>query len=185
MTEPPLPDPNPGPGSDPIADQLLAHAAAMARLNRQLDQLRNEVTDLAAELVTRVDDLEKATPMNGLALLPTSWCWRTLGTRGQEELWQQLTSWVAWIRCRYPLSRRIPECWPQHPEIVEELTALWLAWVQAYETSDAPLTSGADWHDRWLPGLLHRLEHGPFALDCSTAHHPRPTTAYATRVPAD
>jgi hypothetical protein len=39
--------------------------------------------------------------------------------------------------------------------------------------------AAAEWHDRWLPGLLHRLEHGPLALDCSNAHTPRATAAYA------
>jgi hypothetical protein len=89
-------------------------------------------------------------------------CWRTLGPAGREELWTRVKSWVEWIRCRYPLSRRIPPCWADHTEIVEELTALWLAWVNAYESGDAPLTSAADWHDRWLLGVLHRLERGPF-----------------------
>jgi hypothetical protein len=91
----------------------------------------------------------------------------------------QLDSWTGWLRHRYPLARRIPDCWAHHPELVEELTALWLAWQGAYQQPDAPLTAAADWHDRWLPGLLHRLEHGPFALDCSEAHAPRPAIVYS------
>ncbi len=91
----------------------------------------------------------------------------------------QLDSWTAWLRHRYPLARKIPGCWAQHPELVEELTALWLAWQGAYQQPDAPLTAAADWHDRWLPGVLHRLEHGPFALDCSETHAARRPAAYA------
>ena len=34
-------------------------------------------------------------------------------------------------------------------------------------------------HDRWLPGVLHRLEHGPLALNCSAEHASRPSSAYA------
>ena len=44
-----------------------------------------------------------------------------------------------------------------------------------------PLTGATDWHDRWLPGVLHRLEHGAFALDCS--HHPPPTPTQRLRRP--
>ena len=95
------------------------------------------------------------------------------------SLWQELGDWVDWIRHRYPLARRIPDCWAEHPELVEELTALWLAWQAAYVERDAPLTAAAEWHDRWLPGVLHRLEHGPFALDCGSSHRPRPSTLYA------
>jgi hypothetical protein len=74
---------------------------------------------------------------------------------------------------------KVQACWAEHPEIVEELTALWLAWQHAYTDSDAPLTAAADWHDRWLPGLLHRLQHGAFALDCSESHQDRPARSYA------
>jgi len=161
----------------PIARQLLNHAQLISRLRQDLDELANEATDAVAGVLSRVEDLESTNVHVGG--VPTAWCWRSLGPRGQEELWQQLNSWVEWIRCRYPLSRRIPPCWHEHPEIVEELTALWLAWTHAYEDRDAPLTSAADWHDRWLPGVLHRIEHGAFALDCANDHHPRPPTAYA------
>jgi hypothetical protein len=91
-------------------------------------------------------------------------------------------SWTAWLRHRYPLARKIPDCWAQHPELVEELTTLWLAWQGAFQQPDALLTAAADWHDRWLPGVLHRLEHGPFALDCSDAHRSRPEASYADAI---
>ena len=162
---------------DPIAQQRLQHAHLISRLRHDLDRLAHETTDTAMDLLARIDDV---TETSSLGRVPTSWCWRDLGPQGQEELWRELGSWVGWIRARYPLARKIPECWDQHPELVEELTALWLAWQLAYQIPDAPLTAAADWHDRWLPGVLHRLEHGPFSLDCSTSHTFRPSAAYAS-----
>lgn len=179
------PEPNTvGDGRDPIAAQLLAHAQLISRIRRELDDLAHEATDSVAGLMARVEDLETRPEQGdvGAAGVPMAWCWRTLGQHGTTELWKQLTDWVDWIRSRYPLARKVPPCWAEHPELVEELTALWLAWQQAYENRDAQLTAAADWHDRWLPGVLHRLEHGPFALDCATEHHPRPATAYANPV---
>ena len=164
--------------AEPILKQLLNQAQLISQLRRDLDSLAHEATDSVAGLVSRLEDVESRTVAAGRA--PTSWCWRTIGHHGAEELWTQLTGWVAWIRNRYPLARKIPPCWGDHPELVEELTALWLAWQHAYEDADAPLTAAADWHDRWLPGVLYRLEHGPFALDCSNEHRARPTTAYAS-----
>jgi hypothetical protein len=169
---------DPGAGNpDPVARQLLHQAHLIAALRHDLDQLAHDATDTIAGLLARLEDFE--TRAGAPATSPAAWCWRDLGPLAQAELMDQLDTWTAWLRHRYPLARRIPGCWARHPELVEELTALWLAWQHAYQQPDAPLTAAADWHDRWLPGLLHRLEHGAFAIDCSEAHLSRPTSAYA------
>jgi hypothetical protein len=168
---------SPAPGADPIGRELMRHAQLISQLRRDLDELASGTTDIAADLISRLEELgDGGTTGTGVR----SWCWRDLGPKAAEELWSQLTDWVDWLRGRYPLAKKIPPCWAEHPEIVEELTALWLAWQHAYAEADAPLTAAADWHDRWLPGLLHRLEHGPLALNCSAEHQPRPRAAYAT-----
>ena len=166
-------------GEDPIAAQLMSQAQTIARLRKDLDDLAHQSTDTFLGLVERIEDIESRA--DSATSSSTAWCWRNLGPRAGEELWDQLTEWVDWIRSRYPLARKVPACWADHPELLEELTALWLAWQAAYQDRDASLTAAADWHDRWLPGLLYRLEHGPFALDCANGHQPRPTTAYASK----
>lgn len=162
---------------DPIAAQLMNQAQTIARLRKDLDDLAHHSTDTFVALVERIEGIESGAGSSSSS--PTSWCWRDLGPRAGDELWNQVTDWVEWIRSRYPLARKIPACWADHPEVVEELTALWLAWQAAYQGSNTTLTAAVDWHDRWLPGLLHRLEHGPFAVDCANGHRPRPATAYA------
>lgn len=161
---------------DPILQQLMNQAREISQLRRDLDALAHEATDGVAGLQSRVEELQSQSMTIGR--VSTSWCWRSIGPHGAQELWHQLTEWVNWIRSRYPLARKIPSCWAEHPEIVEELTALYVAWQFAYENLDAPLTAAADWHDRWLPGVLHRLEHGPFALDCTSGHRARPRNLY-------
>ncbi|WP_310962470.1 hypothetical protein [Nocardioides terrisoli] len=175
--------PPPSPEGDPLARQLLSHAQMISRLRRDLDELAHEAVDTAAGLAARIDDLETTGNTSSIAASSTAWCWRNLGPKGRDELWRQLTDWVGWLRARYPLARTIPTCWAEHPEVVEELTALWLAWQQAYEDNDPPLTAAADWHDRWLPGVLHRLQHGAFAIECSTQHRPRPAASYGPPTP--
>jgi len=167
--------------TDPLARQLLKQAEAIARLRQDLDRLAEEMTDTLANLLVRGETVEATPPDRPGGMGVTSWCWRDLGPTGTEALWKELTDWVAWIRHRYPLARKIPGCWAEHPELVEELTALWLAWQGAYQDRDAALTAPADWHDRWLPGVLHRVEHGPFATDCAAKHQARPNSAYAKR----
>lgn len=167
-----------------IEEQLLEHAQAISALRRDLDTLANDLADTLAAFSEHLDDLQtgaaNSPPALGTAQVQ-AWCWKSLGPEGQKALLAELGDWVGWLRRRYPLARKIPPCWPQHPELVEELTALWLAWQAAYTGPDPPLTGAADFHDRWLPGLLHRLEHGPHATDCTAGHHPRPDSAYADR----
>lgn len=162
--------------ADPLAKQLLRHAQLISELRRDLNELANITTDTTADFLSRLEEVQDA---SGAPRTPSAWCWRTLGPEAKKALWRELDDWVTWIRARYPLARKIPPCWTEHPEVVEELTALWLAWQYAYEERDAPLTAAADWHDRWLPGVLHRLQHGALAIDCSNTHQPRPTAAYA------
>ena len=164
---------------DPLERQLMQQAQVIARLRRDLDDLTNETTDMVAGILARCEDLE-ARGDDSAGNRPAAWCWRDLGPLARTELMSQLESWTRWLRHRYPLARKIPGCWAEHSELVEELIALWLAWQQAYQEPHPPLTAAADWHDRWLPGLLNRLEHGPFALDCANAHAPRPAAVYSS-----
>jgi hypothetical protein len=166
------------PDHDPLPEQLLHQAKAIAELRRDLDRLAHETTDTITAIHDQLSEFstdEAAARARG----STAWSWRDIGPQAEEELWNQLITWVRWLRSRYPLARKIPDCWQKHPEVVEELTALWLAWQAAYTDRDAILTAPIDWHDRWLPGVLHRLEHGPFALDCTNRHQKRPESTYA------
>ena len=61
-----------------------------------------------------------------------------------RHLFEDLDLWVTWLVDHYSLDRRfVPECWARHWELVEELSALHLAWEAAYATTahaDAALT---------------------------------------------
>ncbi|MCW2855514.1 MAG: hypothetical protein JWR52_1129 [Marmoricola sp.] len=164
---------------DPVTSQVVHQAQLISQLRQDLDRLASEVTDAYTDVIARLDDPHDP---SGTTRAPAAWSWRTIGPHAADQLWAQLRGWVDWLRARYPLAKRIPRWWDEHPEFVEELTALWLAWQFAYEQSDPPMTAAADWHDRWLPGLLDRLEHGAFATNCSTEHHPRPPGCYSTSV---
>ena len=157
---------------DSVARQLLRQAETIAELRREVERLALESTNALTDILTRLETIEDTSLT--AAETVTSWCWRYTGPETGERLQNALADWVAWIRHRYPLTRRIPDCWPEHPEVVEELTALWLAWQAAYVEADAPLTAAAEWHDRWLPGVLFRLEHGAMAIDCRQHHQERP-----------
>lgn len=52
--------------------------------------------------------------------------------------WHDLKSWSTWAIRTFRLSRTFPPCWPQHPALVEELMALWLAWQSAWLPAKEP-----------------------------------------------
>jgi hypothetical protein len=162
---------------DSVARQLLQQAQTIAELRQEVERLVAEFAEPLADIYARLETIEDTAV--GPSGSTTSWCWRYAGPAAREQLQNALGDWVAWIRHRYPLARRIPDCWTEHSEVVEELTALWLAWQAAYVEADAPLIAAAEWHDRWLPGVLFRLEHGAMALDCRQQHHERPPAMYA------
>lgn len=76
-------------------------------------------------------------------------CWAAHTPEDQRLLLEELDLWVTWLAHHYALDRRhVPECWTQHWELVEELSALHLAWEGAFATTaqaDAPLA----WHERF------------------------------------
>lgn len=80
---------------------------------------------------------------------PTPIVWSAFTAAEQELLLEDLDVWVTWLAERYRLDHRVvPPCWTQHPELIEELSALQLAWQGAFSTSavpDAPL----NWHERF------------------------------------
>jgi len=163
---------------DPLSKQLIAQAAIINTLRQDLDRLANDVTETIADLMAHIESIQ-ALSAESSQRATSSWCWRDIGPAAAQELTTQLCEWVDWVRARYPLARKIPDCWAEHPETIEELTALWLAWQAAYQDPNASLTAAADWHDRWLPGFLHRLEHGAFALTCASNHQAKPPAVYA------
>jgi hypothetical protein len=63
--------------------------------------------------------------------------WHAMTDEQRAAAWSGLVEWVAWLHDRYELSiqSRLPECWPQHPGIIEELWALKM-WRDALYTTD-------------------------------------------------
>jgi hypothetical protein len=63
--------------------------------------------------------------------------WHAMTAEQRTAAWAGLVEWVAWLHDRYELSiqSRLPECWPEHPGIIEELWTLKM-WREALYTTD-------------------------------------------------
>ncbi|GGC14635.1 hypothetical protein GCM10010972_29920 [Cellulomonas carbonis] len=101
---------------------------------------------------------------------PIPLLWAAHTPEEQRHYLDKLEVWVAWLIGHYRLDHRyVPECWAEHWELIEELSALHLAWEGAYATTshaDAPLT----WHER-LGHARPRLAEWVARTGCRAAEH--------------
>jgi len=98
--------------------------------------------------------LERLVDAEGLGATPIAWC--SLDRDQAREEWAALAGWVDWLVDRYGLSERIPACWYRHGAVLEELAALRVAWLGAYESPNARASDGVAWHDM-LDRVLIRM----------------------------
>lgn len=152
-----------------VARALLAQQARIEQLTTRLTMAGTALETLQEQVAERESSF-----VDGL----TGWTWSALGPLSAETLWQRLSRWVGWLRGRYPIAEQLPRCWWRHPEIVEELTALHLAWSAAYADPAASLTAPVEWHQHYLPGFLARVR--AWGVHCTDDHRARPESLYAT-----
>lgn len=90
---------------------------------------------------------------------PSRWAWQFLNRTEAEQLWREVRWFVDAFTARYPLSAEVslPPCWYRHPLAVDELTAVYAAWREAFCGGNRPSTAMAAWWDRWLWPMLNRL----------------------------
>lgn len=154
--------------SDGVARALLAQQYRIERLTMRLTMATTSLETLQEQLDERDDSL-----LDGV----TAWTWSALGPLGAETLWQRLERWVGWLRGRYPLAEQLPGCWWRHPELVEELTALHVAWRAAYSDPAASMTAPIEWHQHYLPTFLARVR--GWGVHCTDSHRDRPVALYS------
>ncbi|MGN6221666.1 MAG: hypothetical protein ACTHNQ_19370 [Microbacterium sp.] len=93
--------------------------------------------------------------------------WRHLSDEQARAEWGMLREWVEWFTVRYnvPVSV-VPPCWFKHGALVEELSALHIAHLAAFDSSDTGL-GPIGWHERLAQanGRLQRAGAG-----CTSGH---------------
>lgn len=56
---------------------------------------------------------------------PLLWNWEGLDADAVAESWRRLSAWFSWFVARYHLAWTVPACSWRHPELADELRALW------------------------------------------------------------
>ncbi len=114
----------------PTAGRAVAKLTEIVETQQEtIDMLVTAVAHLRGDPGT---DGTFGTPSPGEGPRPEHFRWRDLDRTAASEAWHRLISWVGWLVEHYQLWETVPECWPEHWPHIQELSALYLAWWDAY-----------------------------------------------------
>jgi hypothetical protein len=151
--------------------------SAEAAIGEQEDMLAR-AADLAREVARLSAALAGQQPGPGAEFRPEHPrrpVWAVMKEEEYVDALRALARWVSEILLpRHPhAAPALPPCWPAHPAVVEELDWLYWDWTCWALNPQSRSRDAADWHDRWLPGVLVRVR--PLLAPCATnAGHRKP-----------
>ncbi|MEZ0095995.1 hypothetical protein [Streptacidiphilus sp. EB129] len=96
--------------------------------------------------------------------------WHDMSPSERAANWAKLCNWVTWLYDRYELSveSRLPECWTEHPGMIEELWAL-MVWRFEIYGSELPAGQAARyWHTELRVVTANAASY--YASNCRTGH---------------
>jgi hypothetical protein len=165
----------------PEHEALAALAAQVADLRSQVGQARawqDRNTGLDG-LPARVGELAEALEdaLDGGSVQAQAPFWLDLT---EEEWLAELADLTEWVRTVLMPSYRdyteaiIRPCWANHLAAVWELSTIRAEWRRVYDRKKPELAGALNWHDRWLPGVLARLEKAMHSCTAGGCRHARP-----------
>ena len=158
---------------DEIERRFNAQAGDVAELRRESGQAARASTRalaLITDVAERLGD-EQAEPEE--RVLPVNLLMAADGNAVAEVL-EELRAWLRAVYIRYEGSGDQPapvlsDCWAWHPGAVTELHTLYRVWLAAFEGPRASDQAVADWHDRYRPGTVRRVNAS--LADCRPEKH--------------
>lgn len=120
--------------------------------------------ELLTEASTNADD-GSADDFDDYGYQPVNW--RDLTPAESGAAMVELTDWLTWARTRYAIAGNLlPPCWADHSWMIEEYSALHIAWQVCFDPQDSGL-GPLQWHER-LHHAKDRIKHNS---KCSEAAH--------------
>lgn len=145
---------------EPTRD-VIALNTAVSTLKRQMRSLEERdhangerIGELAQTITDIAKMLEKQEANNAV------WNWAAMSCSDAADAWEELLTWRREVfKVRWPDSwaATTAPCWYKHPQVVEELTILYLTWRTAVTGPEASPRKIADWADR-LPNVVRRIQ---------------------------
>lgn len=104
------------------------------------------------------------------------WFRELLDADQQRKLLDETTDFVMWLDRTYikEIPRyKIPSCWWQHPNVVEQMVALMVSHRATYSKKSRAVSMAlVEWHERALWPVLERIKKNDSLAQCESAHKP-------------
>src|SRR5690348_16303004 len=151
---------------DDAPGTIAALAGTVAALGARLGIMQGQVEAAATrdaleaqaarheELASLVAEaLEAETPKG-----PAAIDWTRLDPDSRSAAFAALSLWVNDVlQPGYP-NCGLRDCWASHRQAVTELCNIWQAWRHVYQRRRPDLKLALEWHDRWMPNAMRRIE---------------------------
>lgn len=136
-----------------LGDDIEALAGVVAELSGSVEVLEQAAVDAATKS-------GRPNKVGGTDVQVTGYSAQASTAEDHAKAVEDLTTWLEWANPTLIVPRStsrygIPQCWPRHPGVVEELLALHAAWLAAY--AEGPNDTMIAWHDRWLDSSVNRV----------------------------
>jgi hypothetical protein len=176
MTSPPDPSPaeNAAAATAALAMQVAALRGQVRLIFARLDKagLTGDLNlaDHLAELARTVTEALDSPPRG-----PAAPYWIGLDPAEHARRLSELQHWADTILRREYGGYQFAACWANHPHAVWELSTLAAEWHRTYSRQRPDLDRALEFHDRWLPGAIRRIN--------DTTRRCNPECAYRRRNP--
>jgi hypothetical protein len=179
-------DPPSGPSPQALSQSLAALAAQLADLRGQVSALNDRLDqaglDPGLNLAARFEDLARTVTHALQAAAPrgpAAPSWTGLNPDTYQAQLTGLRHWADTVLRQHYGGYELRDCWPRHLHAVWELSTLAAEWHRTYGAPRPDLDRALEFHDRWLPGTMHRVAAITRACmpQCATIRGPWPGPA--------
>ena len=124
-----------------LATQVTGHKGQLAALTRRADVADQRIDDLAEEMARAL------TVRKGPAVI----AWHQLDAGEYKAHLADLAAYPS-------AATAVRPCWQAHKDTVTELGLIWCEFTRIYTAPRPSLDEALVFHDRWLPGVLRRVQ---------------------------
>lgn len=140
-------------------DQLMAVFTKVSRVEDRVQKI--EDADLGKHIVELSEIVSQIAEDHAREARVRAWNWSAMSAKEAGDAWAELLRWrrkVLAVRWPTMYDKMTRPCWFRHPDVVEDLSALYVMWHWSFVAKEATAPRAWDWTDRTLPCTARRIQ---------------------------